>query len=46
MDAIRQGHDGVKSVRVPLGSVALEGDLNVPSESLGVILFAHGSVRS
>jgi len=45
MDAIRQGHVGIKSVRVPVGSTTLEGDLNVPSKALGVVLFAHGSGR-
>lgn len=30
-------------VRVPAGSVTLEGDLQVPSHATGVVLFAHGS---
>jgi putative phosphoribosyl transferase len=30
-------------VRVPAGSVTLEGDLQVPDHATGVVLFAHGS---
>jgi putative phosphoribosyl transferase len=30
-------------VRVPLGEVSLDGDLQVPIEASGVVLFAHGS---
>src|SRR4051794_22015343 len=35
--------DLVESVRVRAGGVTLEGDLGVPDEALGVVLFAHGS---
>lgn len=35
-----------RSVKVPAGSVALEGDLRVPAEPCGVVLFAHGSGSS
>ncbi len=33
-------------VQVPAGGVTLEGDLNVPQEPRGVVLFAHGSGSS
>src|SRR4051794_32493064 len=32
-----------ESVRIPAGSVLLEGDLVVPPNAKGIILFAHGS---
>jgi putative phosphoribosyl transferase len=46
MDATRQGRDGGRTVRVPAGSVTLEGDLDVPPKARGVVLFAHGSGSS
>jgi putative phosphoribosyl transferase len=39
--ALRGG--GERAVRVPAGPVELEGDLSVPGEAGGVVLFAHGS---
>jgi putative phosphoribosyl transferase len=30
-------------VRIPAGAVTLEGDLQVPKQAAGVVLFAHGS---
>jgi len=33
-------------VRVPAGSAALEGNLLIPAEATGVVLFAHGSGSS
>lgn len=33
-------------VRVPVGSVALEGNLRIPVDAIGVVLFAHGSGSS
>jgi len=33
-------------VRVPVGRVALEGNLNLPEQASGVVLFAHGSGSS
>ncbi|HEU0187767.1 MAG TPA: alpha/beta hydrolase, partial [Gallionellaceae bacterium] len=33
-------------VRIPTDSVLLEGDLIVPANPLGVVLFAHGSGSS
>jgi dienelactone hydrolase len=32
-----------REVRVPVGSVTLEGNLGVPEDAPGVVLFAHGS---
>jgi dienelactone hydrolase len=32
-----------RTVKVPVGSIALEGSLVVPADALGVVLFAHGS---
>ena len=34
------------TVRIPAGSVALEGDLSVPVNAAGLVLFAHGSGSS
>jgi putative phosphoribosyl transferase len=31
------------SVRIPAGTVALDGDLEVPPDARGIVLFAHGS---
>jgi putative phosphoribosyl transferase len=33
-------------IRIPAGPVALEGDLAIPAEARGVVLFAHGSGSS
>lgn len=33
-------------VRVPIGPITLEGNLGVPKEPLGIVLFAHGSGSS
>ena len=33
-------------VRIPSGSVLLEGELSIPSKSPGIVLFAHGSGSS
>lgn len=35
-----------RSVRIPVDSVVLEGDLNVPSGAEAIVLFAHGSGSS
>src|SRR5262245_52118509 len=35
-----------RTVRVPAGSVTLEGDLTLPEGARGVVLFAHGSGSS
>lgn len=33
-------------IRVPIGPITLEGNLGVPKEPLGIVLFAHGSGSS
>ncbi len=42
LERARRGGGG-RAVRVPAGPVELEGDLSVPGEAGGVVLFAHGS---
>jgi putative phosphoribosyl transferase len=37
---------GAETVRLPAGGVTLEGDLVVPENAQGVVLFAHGSGSS
>src|SRR5437870_13546977 len=36
----------VRTVRIPSGSVRLEGELTLPAGAAGVVLFAHGSGSS
>lgn len=38
--------DDARAVRIPAGSVVLEGDLRVPPSPRGVVIFAHGSGSS
>lgn len=33
-------------VHIPFGDIELEGELNIPSDALGIVLFAHGSGSS
>jgi putative phosphoribosyl transferase len=35
-----------RSIQIPAGDLALEGDLHVPADAQGVVLFAHGSGSS
>jgi putative phosphoribosyl transferase len=35
-----------EAIRIPIGGVMLEGDLDRPPESSGIVLFAHGSGSS
>jgi putative phosphoribosyl transferase len=35
-----------KEVTIPLGRIALKGDLNMPPEARGLVIFAHGSGSS
>jgi dienelactone hydrolase len=44
--AISQHNVEARSVQVSAGPVALEGDLTVPVDARGVVLFAHGSGSS
>jgi putative phosphoribosyl transferase len=34
------------AVRIPVGEVALSGDLEIPEDAVGLVLFAHGSGSS
>jgi dienelactone hydrolase len=36
----------VKTVRIPVGSMMLEGLLGIPKKSKGLVIFAHGSANS
>jgi pimeloyl-ACP methyl ester carboxylesterase len=40
------GQDVEQAVRVAAGRATLEGNLNIPAEARGVVLFAHGSGSS
>jgi dienelactone hydrolase len=46
MDRTTRANGPERPVRVPAGSVTLEGNLSVPDEAAGVVLFAHGSGSS
>jgi putative phosphoribosyl transferase len=35
-----------QAVRIPMGSLTLDGDLQVPENPLGIVVFAHGSGSS
>ncbi len=35
-----------RSVKIPIGKITLEGDLVIPKNSQGIVLFAHGSGSS
>lgn len=43
MTVIRQSEH---TVRIPIGSLKLEGELIIPAEAKGIVLFAHGSGSS
>src|SRR3954468_1356281 len=36
----------IEPVRIPAGGVQLDGDLSLPADATGVVLFAHGSGSS
>ncbi len=38
--------DKERSVKIPVGNVILNGDLSIPAETQGLVLFAHGSGSS
>ncbi len=47
MKAIRATEKGIASeVSIPVGAVTLTGDLIVPADACGIVLFAHGSGSS
>src|SRR2546423_6883688 len=39
-------HVEEQSVRIPIGKLVLHGDLSMPEQAAGVVLFAHGSGSS
>lgn len=39
-------HSGEQTVRIPVGGVTLYGDLHIPPEVQGIVIFAHGSGSS
>ena len=43
--AVRAKND-TREIQIPSGEVTLSGELNIPQNALGVILFAHGSGSS
>ena len=46
MSSTSQQKHGESLVQVPVGSVVLEGNLSIPVNAIGVVLFAHGSGSS
>ena len=47
MTTTTQGqHEAVMPVRIPMESMNLQGDLHLPSNPLGVVIFVHGSGSS
>src|SRR5258705_6167586 len=46
MDRSTQSQGDGRTVKVPAGSVMLEGNLSLPKDASGVVLFAHGSGSS
>lgn len=46
MDRSAQSQGEARTVRVPAGSVKLEGNLTLPKDARGIVLFAHGSGSS
>jgi predicted alpha/beta-hydrolase family hydrolase len=41
-----QAGDAARAIRIPAGSVTLDGELSVPSDPQGLVIFAHGSGSS
>jgi putative phosphoribosyl transferase len=46
MDATTRGQRDADLVRVAVGPIVLEGDLAIPDDAQGIVLFAHGSGSS
>ena len=46
MSRTTQEDVGGRPIRIPIGSVTLEGDLDIPEGARAVVLFAHGSGSS
>src|SRR6266498_2762328 len=41
-----QAGESTRTIRIPTGSVALEGEISVPPDAVGLVIFAHGSGSS
>ena len=41
-----QAGDAARAIRIPAGSVTLDGELSVPPDPQGLVIFAHGSGSS
>jgi putative phosphoribosyl transferase len=46
MTQTTKGDVGGRPVRIPVGPVTLDGDLDIPEGARGIVLFAHGSGSS
>jgi putative phosphoribosyl transferase len=46
MSQVAPGENGTKEVEIPARGVTLSGELNIPRNAAGVVLFAHGSGSS
>jgi len=46
MNSLRMPTGSARPVRVPLDDVALNGDLQVPKDPIGLVIFVHGSGSS
>jgi dienelactone hydrolase len=46
MSQVAPGKNGTREVEIPARDVTLSGELNIPQNAAGVVLFAHGSGSS
>src|ERR1043166_10050958 len=46
MSQVAPGKNGAREVEIPAREVTLSGELNIPRNAAGVVLFAHGSGSS
>lgn len=46
MSQVAPGKNGTREVQIPVHEVTLTGELNIPRNTTGVVLFAHGSGSS
>jgi dienelactone hydrolase len=46
MSQVAPGENGAREVEIPAREVTLSGELNIPRNAAGVVLFAHGSGSS
>jgi putative phosphoribosyl transferase len=38
--------ESIQDVRIPINGISLDGELRLPADPLGVVVFAHGSGSS